>query len=168
MFRQAGFDVNDTTFALITYENGAVVNLGVGGAYLPPAGGSGPALLDICLAETEVFGETGAAGEAGSDTLSHAAKAITAISSGTILAIVTMVLTTAACSTPRRIMKWNSQMPIEATAIAITVLPSPKTGKNAPNVDLISTQYETLPTQVPIQKPTAAAKHHYWQKPYLA
>lgn len=29
VFRQAGFDVNDTTFALITYENGAVVNLGV-------------------------------------------------------------------------------------------------------------------------------------------
>ena len=29
VFRKAGFDVNDTTFALITYENGAVVNLGV-------------------------------------------------------------------------------------------------------------------------------------------
>ena len=29
VFREAGFDVNDTTFALITYENGAVVNLGV-------------------------------------------------------------------------------------------------------------------------------------------
>src|SRR4030065_652592 len=29
VFRQAGFDVNDATFAIITYENGAVVNLGV-------------------------------------------------------------------------------------------------------------------------------------------
>ena len=29
VFREAGFDVNDATFALITYENGAVVNLGV-------------------------------------------------------------------------------------------------------------------------------------------
>jgi len=29
VFRKAGFDVNDATFALITYENGAVVNLGV-------------------------------------------------------------------------------------------------------------------------------------------
>ena len=70
---------------------------------------------------------------------------------GTILAIVTTWLMNAACCTPRRIMKWNSQMPTEATAIAITVLPSPKTGKNAPSVDLISTQYETLPMQVPIQ-----------------
>ena len=29
VFRNAGFDVNDGTFALITYENGAVANLGV-------------------------------------------------------------------------------------------------------------------------------------------
>ena len=29
VFREAGFDVNDATFALVTYENGAVVNLGV-------------------------------------------------------------------------------------------------------------------------------------------
>ena len=29
VFREAGFDVNDATFALITYENGAVVSLGV-------------------------------------------------------------------------------------------------------------------------------------------
>jgi len=29
VFREAGYDVNDATFALITYENGAVVNLGV-------------------------------------------------------------------------------------------------------------------------------------------
>jgi len=29
VFRDAGYDVNDTTFALITYESGAVVNLGV-------------------------------------------------------------------------------------------------------------------------------------------
>ena len=29
VFRAAGYDVNDATFSLITYENGAVVNLGV-------------------------------------------------------------------------------------------------------------------------------------------
>ena len=29
VFREAGFDVNDATFALITYDSGAVVNLGV-------------------------------------------------------------------------------------------------------------------------------------------
>lgn len=29
VFRAAGFDVNDATFALVTYDNGAVVNLGV-------------------------------------------------------------------------------------------------------------------------------------------
>ncbi len=29
VFREAGFDVNDATFAIVTYENGAVVNLGV-------------------------------------------------------------------------------------------------------------------------------------------
>ena len=62
------------------------------------------------------------------------------ITIGTILATVTMLLIKAACWVPRRIMKWNSQMPTEATTIATTVLPSPKTGKNAPSVDLISTQ----------------------------
>ena len=59
---------------------------------------------------------------------------------GTTLATVTTLLMTAACWMPRRIMKWNSQMPTEATTIATTVLPSPKTGKKAPSVDLISTQ----------------------------
>lgn len=39
----------------------AVVNLGVGGAYLQPAGTSQPGLLDICLAEQEVFGDFGIA-----------------------------------------------------------------------------------------------------------
>ena len=42
-------------------------------------------------------------------------------------------------------------MPTEASAIATTVLPSPKTRKKAPSVDLISTQYETLPMELPIQ-----------------
>jgi arginine:ornithine antiporter/lysine permease len=59
---------------------------------------------------------------------------------GMIFATVTSVLINAACWTPRRIVKWKSQMPTEATTIAVTVLPSPKTGKNAPRVDLISTQ----------------------------
>ncbi|MEY9255870.1 hypothetical protein ABH990_006868 [Bradyrhizobium ottawaense] len=77
---------------------------------------------------------------------------------GTILAMVTMVLIAAACCTPRRIMKWKSQIPIEATMIAMTVLPSPNTGKNAPKVDLIRTQYDTLPMQLPIQYPSADKK----------
>ena len=70
---------------------------------------------------------------------------------GMTLATVTMLLMNAACCTPRRMRKWNSQMPIEATPMATGVLPSPKTGKNAPIVDLISTQYDTLPMQLPIQ-----------------
>ena len=70
---------------------------------------------------------------------------------GITLATVTMLLMKAACCTPRRIRKWNSQMPIEATAMATAVLPSPKTGKKAPMVDLMSTQYDTLPMQLPIQ-----------------
>lgn len=37
----------------------AVVNFGIGGAYLQPAGERQPALLDICLAEREVFGDFG-------------------------------------------------------------------------------------------------------------
>ena len=89
-------------------------------------------------------------------------------SSGTILAIVTILLMPAAPCTPRRIRKWKAQTSTEATSTAVSVLPSPNTGKNAPSVDLISTQYETLPTQVPIQKPTAAAKPQYSPKPYLA
>ena len=36
-----------------------VVNFGVGGAYLQPEGGDMPRLLDICLAEQEVFGDLG-------------------------------------------------------------------------------------------------------------
>jgi len=59
---------------------------------------------------------------------------------GMTLAMVTILLIAAACCTPRRIMKWNSQIPAEATRIATTVLPSPNTGKNAPRVDLINTQ----------------------------
>ena len=70
---------------------------------------------------------------------------------GMTLATVTIAVDDGGLLQPRRIMKWNSQMPTEATTIATTVLPSPKTGKNAPSVDLISTQYETLPMQLPIQ-----------------
>ena len=59
---------------------------------------------------------------------------------GITLAMVTILLIAAACCVPLRIMKWNAQMPIDATTMATTVLPSPNTGKNAPSVDLISTQ----------------------------
>ncbi len=95
-------------------------------------------------------------------------RKITNTSNGTILAIVTILLMPAAPCTPRRIRKWKAQTSTEATRTAMIVLPSPKTGKNAPSVDLISTQYETLPTQVPIQKPMAAANPQYSPKPYLA
>jgi futalosine hydrolase len=37
----------------------AVVNVGVAGGYLQPDGESGPALLDLYLAETETFGDLG-------------------------------------------------------------------------------------------------------------
>ena len=37
----------------------AVVNFGIGGAYLQPGGEKQPALLDICLAEREIFGDLG-------------------------------------------------------------------------------------------------------------
>ncbi len=59
---------------------------------------------------------------------------------GMIFATVTTLLMKAACCTPLRIMKWKSQMPTEATMMATIVLPSPKTGKKAPSVDLMSTQ----------------------------
>lgn len=39
----------------------AVVNFGIGGAYLQPAGSRQPQLLDICLADQEVFGDFGIA-----------------------------------------------------------------------------------------------------------
>jgi hypothetical protein len=59
---------------------------------------------------------------------------------GTILAIVTMVLMNAASLMPRRIMKCTVQRIIDEQNTAIMVLPSPKTGKNKPSVDLIRTK----------------------------
>jgi predicted dehydrogenase len=54
VFRAAGFDVNDATFAMITYENGAVANLGV--YYALPA--HAPQLgMGVRI---EVFGSEGA------------------------------------------------------------------------------------------------------------
>lgn len=54
VFREAGFDVNDATFAMITYENGAVANLGV--YYALPA--HAPQLgMGVRI---EVFGSEGA------------------------------------------------------------------------------------------------------------
>lgn len=51
-----------------------------------------------------------------------------------------------------------SDAEVEAAAMAIAVLTSPKTGKKAPRVDLINTQYDTLPMQLPIQYPKADKK----------
>ena len=52
---------------------------------------------------------------------------------GTILAMVTIVLMKAACSTPRRIMKWKAQMPISETTMAVTRAAVPEDlGKEAP------------------------------------
>jgi hypothetical protein len=42
-------------------------------------------------------------------------------------------------------------MPTDDTMIAVAVLPLPNAGMNAPSVDLINTQYETLPKQPAIQ-----------------
>src|SRR5688572_20392642 len=50
----------------------------------------------------------------------------------------------------------------------MTVLPSPKTGKNAPSVDLINTQYDTLPMQLPIQYPNADRNPAYGPKAAFA
>lgn len=36
-----------------------VINFGVAGAYVPPAGGNAPQILDICLAEEEILGDLG-------------------------------------------------------------------------------------------------------------
>lgn len=57
-----------------------------------------------------------------------------------ILATVTTVLMNAASFTPRRIVKWKAQTPTEDSATASTVLPSPRAGNSAPQVDLTSTQ----------------------------
>ena len=46
----------------------------------------------------------------------------------------------AACCTPRSTVKWKIQMPIDEITTAASVSPLPKIGKNAPSVDLISTQ----------------------------
>ena len=60
---------------------------------------------------------------------------------GTILATVTIELMKVACSTPRRIKKWNAQTPISDTMIEVTLVPSPKvSGKNRPSVEAMSTQ----------------------------
>ena len=61
--------------------------------------------------------------------------------------MVTILLIAAASLVPRSTRKWKAQMPTDDTATAATVLPSPKIGTTPPSVDLISTQYETLPTQ---------------------
>jgi futalosine hydrolase len=37
----------------------AVINFGIGGGYIQAAGGTGPCILDLYLAETEVFGDLG-------------------------------------------------------------------------------------------------------------
>ena len=59
---------------------------------------------------------------------------------GITFATVTILLMAAACCTPRNTVKWKIQMPIDETTTAASVSPLPKIGKNAPSVDLISTQ----------------------------
>jgi hypothetical protein len=55
-------------------------------------------------------------------------------------------LIVAASLTPRRIRKKNAHSPAEDRMIARAVSPSPRAGAIAPTVDMISTQYVTLPT----------------------
>ncbi len=54
--------------------------------------------------------------------------------------MVTTLLMNAASLMPRRTMKCTAHRTMEETNTAAGVLPSPKTGKKAPRVDLISTK----------------------------
>ena len=81
------------------------------------------------------------------------ATALNAAISGSIFAVpeaclvMTMALIPAASFTPRNTRKWNAHIPTDEIRTAVRVLPCPKAGKDAPSVDLIRIQYETLPTQ---------------------
>ena len=70
---------------------------------------------------------------------------------GTILATVAMVLIAAASLMPRRIMKCTAHSRTEAATMAVGVVPSPKIGKNRPNVALIRMRQATSARQAPIQ-----------------
>jgi hypothetical protein len=67
------------------------------------------------------------------------------------LATVTMALSVAACFTPRSTSTCTAHSSTEAAAIAVTVLPSPNTGKKMPSVDLMSTRHATSARQHAIQ-----------------
>lgn len=66
---------------------------------------------------------------------------------GTTLATVTIRLMAAASLTPRLMSRKNAHRPAEESSMARTVSPSPSAGAIAPIVDMMSTQYVTLPTQ---------------------
>ena len=70
---------------------------------------------------------------------------------GTIFATVAMVLSAAACFTPRSTSTCTPHSRIDAETMATTVVPSPNTGKNWPSVALISTRQATSARQQPIQ-----------------
>jgi hypothetical protein len=80
---------------------------------------------------------------------------------GTTFATVTIRLIAVASLTPRRITKKNSHSPAEESRMARTVSPSPSAGAMAPTVDMMSTQYVTLPTQALAQYPNAEKKPRY-------
>lgn len=87
---------------------------------------------------------------------------------GTILATVTIRLMAAASFTPLRMRKKNDHRPTEERTMARTVSPSPSAGAIAPMVDMMSTQYVTLPTQALAQQPKAEKKPRYSPKPAFA
>jgi hypothetical protein len=59
---------------------------------------------------------------------------------------VTILLIVVASLTPRRIRKANAQTPAVDSTSASNVSPSPSAGTMPPTVDMMSTQYVTLPT----------------------
>ena len=66
---------------------------------------------------------------------------------GTILAMVTTTLTTAASRMPRRMSRWYSHRSAEETTVARSVVPSPNPGRNTPIAVIRRTRYPTLPIQ---------------------
>lgn len=66
---------------------------------------------------------------------------------GMTFATVTTRLIAVASLIPRRTSRKKTHRPTEDRAIARSVSPAPSAGIHWPSVDMISTQYRTLPTQ---------------------
>jgi hypothetical protein len=62
---------------------------------------------------------------------------------------VTIRLITAASRTPRAMRKWKTHTPRVDRPTARRVSPTPKSGKNAPSVAVMKTQWNAWPVAVP-------------------